>query len=132
MARTKPVTTAEARTYLRKAEEFYLAMLDAVEKGRWNAAGLAGVHCAISATDAVLGVTVHVRSAGDDHRAAVDLLKKSVKGPDAEPQALRLSRVLGQKNRVEYDSREFREAEARDIVKDVGRYMDWARGKFPL
>ncbi|MCK5582481.1 MAG: hypothetical protein KAI33_01755, partial [Elusimicrobiales bacterium] len=40
--------------YLNKAMEFFEAMVDASQKKNWNATGLAGVHCCISATDALL------------------------------------------------------------------------------
>ena len=129
---TRTVSETEAASYLRKAEEFYLTMTEAFEKRRWNSAGLAGVHCAITATDAVLGKKARVRSSGESHYEAVQLLKQYVQDPQTGPQAQRLNRILGEKNLVEYDSREFRENEAVAIVKDVGRYLEWVKRFFPV
>lgn len=129
---TRSVTEQEALSYLKKAEEFYLTMLEAFQKGRWNAAGLAGVHCAISATDAVLGKKARIRSSAENHLEAVQLLKQHIHDSNSGAQSQRLYRVLSEKGLVEYDSREFREPEAAAVVKDVGRYFEWVKGYFPV
>lgn len=129
---TRSASELEALSYLKKAEEFYLTMLEAFQKGRWNAAGLAGVHCVISATDALLGKVARLRSSGKSHMEAVQLLKQHIKDPKVGAQSQRLYRVLSEKSLVEYDSREFREGEAANVVKDVGRYFEWVKGHFAL
>lgn len=128
--RVKSITEAEASSYLKKAEDFYLTMVEAFQFRRWNSAGLAGVHCAISASDAALGKKARLRPSGESHHEAVELLRDHF--PDAGAQAQRLSRILGEKNRVEYDSREFTEPEAAAVVKDVGRFFEWAKSLFPV
>ncbi|MBI3300045.1 MAG: HEPN domain-containing protein [Elusimicrobia bacterium] len=128
----RPVGESEARSYLKKAEDFYLTMTESFQNARWNSVGLAGVHCAISATDAVLGLKARLRSAGESHHEAVELLRQHVQDSNTAAQAQRLSRILGAKNRVEYDSRDFRRDEAADMVKDVGRYLEWVKSFFPL
>lgn len=129
---TQSVSEQEALSYLKKAEEFYLTMAEAFQKGRWNAAGLAGVHCAISATDAILGKQARIRSSGESHLEAVQLLKQHISDSNVGTQSQRLYRVLSEKNLVEYDSREFREADAAAVVKDVGRYFEWVKTYFPV
>lgn len=129
---TKTITEQEARSYLKKAEEFYLTMAEAFLKRLWNAAGLAGVHCAISATDALLGMKARIRSSGESHLEAVQLLKQHIDDSNIGAQSQRLYRVLSEKSLVEYDSREFRETEAAAVVKDVGRYFEWVKGYFPV
>lgn len=129
---SRPVSEQEALSYLKKAEEFYLTMAEAFQKRRWNAAGLAGVHCAISATDALLGKKIRIRSSSESHSDAVHLLKQHIQDPSIATQSQRLYRVLSEKSLVEYDSREFREAEAAAVVKDVGRYFEWVKGHFPV
>lgn len=129
---TKAVSEQEALSYLKKAEEFYLTMAEAFQKGRWNAAGLAGVHCVISATDALLGKKARLRSSGDSHLEAVQLLKQHITDDNVGAQSQRLYRVLSEKSLVEYDSREFREADAASVVKDVGRYFEWVKTYFPV
>lgn len=107
-------------------------MAEAFQKGRWNAAGLAGIYCAISATDALLRKKARLRSSGESHMEAVQLLKQHISDPNIGAQSQRLNRVLSKKSLVEYDSREFREAEAASVVKDVGRYFEWVKGYFPV
>ena len=89
-----------------------------------------GVHCAISATDAVMGIKAKLRSAGESHYEAIELLNLHIKHENVGAQSARLTRILGQKSLVEYDSREFTEREASDITKDVGRYLDWVKTLF--
>lgn len=129
---TRSVSAQEALSYLKKAEEFYLTMLEAFQKERWNSAGLAGVHCVISATDALLGKVARLRSSGESHMEAVQLLKQHVKDENVGAQSQRLYRVLSEKSLVEYDSREFRKSEATAAAKDVGRYLEWVKGHFAL
>ena len=128
--RTRHVSEAEARTYLKKAEEFYQTMLETYRQKWWNSAGLEGVHCAISATDAILGFKARIRSAGESHNDSVDLLRSLVKHENTDQQAFRLARVISKKNVVEYDSRDFTEEEAAAIVKDVSRYLEWIKALF--
>jgi len=128
--RTRHVSEAEARSYLKKAEEFFQTMLESYRQRRWNSAGLNGVHCAISATDAAMGIKARLRSAGESHYEAVELLNLHIEHGNVGAQSARLTRILGQKSSVEYDSREFTEQEASDITKDVGRYLDWVKTLF--
>lgn len=132
--RTRPVSRAEASAYLDKAKEFESAMVESYRAGRWNAAGLAGIHAAISATDAVLGRLAGQRSAGEDHLMVLDFLKAKlsarVEKAPLDEQARRLSRVLGLKNLVEYESRSFTQADCASLVKDVSRYLDWVKSQF--
>ncbi len=58
------------------------------------------------------------------------MLSLHIKHEHINAQSARLTRILGQKSIVEYDSREFTEREASDITKDVGRYLDWAKTLF--
>ena len=126
----KKVSDAEAASYWRKAQEFYLTMTTAFRDRHWNAAGLNGVHAAISATDALLGKKAHLRSSGESHYEALQLLRQHIKNEHTTAQTNRLYRILSEKSSVEYDSREFRESEATTILKDVGRYMEWVQSFF--
>ena len=127
---TRTVTQQEAASYFRKAREFHETMNAEYGNGRWNSAALAGVHCAISAADAVLGKTAGIRSAGDSHADATQLLRLRVSHGETPRQAQRLLRILRDKNAVEYESREFTAAEAADMVKAVGRFWTWAQTFF--
>ncbi|MBI3298747.1 MAG: hypothetical protein HYZ75_11320 [Elusimicrobia bacterium] len=132
--RVRPVSAAEAAAYLDKAKEFELAMLDGYRAERWTAAALAGIHAAISATDAVLGKLAGQRSAGEDHLMVLDFLKAKLSAKigkgSLDDQLRRLSRILGIKNLVEYESRSFCRKDCDGLVKDVSRYLDWVKSQF--
>ncbi len=80
--KTKAIERNEYKIYLKKAGEFYETMLQAKTTIKWNAVGLNAVHCAISASDALLVFYAGIRSAGDDHLSAINLLAHSVDIPD--------------------------------------------------
>lgn len=105
-------------------------MVESHKQGRWNAAGLEGIHCVISATDALLGLKAKLRPAGESHYEAIDVLRQYVKNEATSQQASRLARILEKKNVVEYEGRKFTEPEAAAVVKDVSRYLEWARAFF--
>lgn len=132
--RTRPVSGAEASAYLDKAKEFESAMVESARARRWNAAALAGIHAAISGTDAVLWKLAGQRPAGEDHLMVLDFLRAKLSArvgkPTLDEQVRRLSRVLGLKNLVEYESRAFTQSDCDSLVKDVSRYLDWVKSQF--
>lgn len=123
----KQVPRDRSRVYLDKALEFYEAMVDAAAKSNWNAVGLAGVHCCISATDSLLVKHAGLRSSSSDHQDVVGLLKAHIRHPDCARQARRLAVVLAQKNLIEYVERSYPKKEAEVLILDVERYFGWAR-----
>src|SRR3989338_7452601 len=72
--KTVNVEKNDYKIFLKKAKDFYEIMLNARDTENWTAAGLNAVHCAISCCDAMLTFHLGVRSAGEDHMQAVDLL----------------------------------------------------------
>lgn len=123
----KPVTELQAKIYLKKAEEFYQSMIEAYRRGRWNSAGLEGIHCAISATDALLGMKSRLRSTGESHAHAAELLRQHIHDERTNQQAGRFAQIIHRKNVVEYDARDFTQAEATGVYKDVDRYFTWVK-----
>ncbi len=113
--------------YLNKAMEFFEAMVDASQKKNWNATGLAGVHCCISATDALLVKHAGVRSSSDSHQDVVGLLRAKISAPDISKQAKRLGEILAQKNLIEYVDKSFPEKNALVLKISVERYIEWVR-----
>ena len=101
-------------------------MLESLDKGDWDAAGLNAVHCAISASDAVLVLTQGVRSASSKHDDSAMLLESMVKAPGTKNAVSQLKRLVAKKNLVEYEERLFRESEARDAAKNASRFLAWA------
>jgi hypothetical protein len=101
-------------------------MLDSLDKGDWDAAGLNAVHCAISANDAVLVFTSGIRSASSKHDGSVILLETIVQVPGTKNAVSQLKRLVAKKNLIEYEERMFRDSEAKDAVKSASRFLAWA------
>lgn len=128
--RVRPATKADARLHMGKAEQFCAAMEELLTSQLWDAAGLAAIHCGISAGDAVLAYRGGVRSAGQDHRATVDLLKRTM-GPAADDAAKHLRRLIDKKNLVEYEQRRLVESEAIALAEHARRFLAWAKAQIP-
>ena len=113
--------------YLKKAEEFYMAMLYAEKSGYWNAAGLNAVHCAISISDALLVKFSGIRSIDSDHKAVVEIMKQKLNLKDIDNKLSGLMRVLSKKSLIEYDNTVFSKNDAVETMKQSERFYTWAR-----
>jgi hypothetical protein len=121
------VERPRARVYLLKATECFESMQQAMAAGRWSAAGLNAVHCAISACDAVLVYYTEQRSAGPEHEEAAYLLSGLLKVPEAKSKAETLRRIVHEKHVIEYEDRAFSAHEAAEIAKLTDRFYRWAQ-----
>lgn len=128
--KTVSVEKSDFRVYLKKANDFYATMIDAKNVGRWAAVGLNAVHCAISCCDAMLTFHLGIRSAGEDHIQAADLLEDLPKGV-ADIEKSTFKRIIAKKNLIAYENREFRQAEALEIVKLTERLYRWTVASLP-
>ena len=126
----REIERSRYKIYLKKASEFYHTMLQAQESGNWNAVGLNGVHCAISACDAVIVFHSGIRSSSTDHRNTIELLNRtSIR--NVRENSNTLGRIIGKKNIVEYEDRDFYEKEAREIIKLTTRFFTWTKEILP-
>ena len=117
-------------TFKKRAEDFYLGMVNAERAALWNTVGITAVHCAISMSDAL---TVHYlgkRSSGDDHFQAKDLLGR-IAVETARNYAIALSKIIAKKNAVAYDGRAFTRSEAIDVFKQAERFYQWGVKNLP-
>lgn len=133
MVETQKVEKYMYSNYLRKAQEYLEGMKDELVNRRWNLAVLAGVHCAISACDALTVFFSGKKHKGIKHADAAKLLA-SIEGLD--PKELReksnqFISVLDFKTPVEYDKTVFTESDARELAKRVERFYDWVKEKLP-
>src|SRR3989338_4547987 len=129
--KTVDVSKNDYEIFLKKAKDFYEVMINARDTGNWTAVGLNAVHCAISCCDAMLTFHLGIRSAGEDHMHAVDLLTRLP--PNVEDgQAATFKRIIAKKNLIAYECREFRQAEAIDILKLAERFYRWTTSKLPV
>ncbi|MCX5666703.1 MAG: hypothetical protein NTY34_00085 [Candidatus Omnitrophica bacterium] len=113
--------------YLKKAEEFYMAMLYAEKSEYWNAAGLNAVHCAISISDALLVKFGGIRSIDSDHKAVVDIMKQNLNLKEIDNKLSGLMRILSKKSLIEYDNTVFSKNDAVETMKQSERFYTWAR-----
>lgn len=100
-ARTRNVSAAQARSYLSKAEEYVAAAENELVEERSIAATSLAIHAAINAADAVCGVRLGKRAAGQDHDRAGELLEEA--GRDGAALGKDLRRLLPMKAKAEYD-----------------------------
>lgn len=119
------------KIFLKKARDFYNIMLTARDTENWTAAGLNAVHCAISCCDAMLAFHLGIRSASDDHMDAVDLLQRIPRIYDSG-EVSTFKRIIAKKSVVAYENREFRQAEALDILKLAERFYNWTTSILPV
>lgn len=119
--------------YFRKAGEYLDGMKDELANKRWNLAALAGVHCAISACDALTIFFLGKRHKGIKHADAAKLLT-SIEGIDSRELGEKSSQfisILDFKTPVEYDKTMFKESDARELAKRVERFYSWVRKQLP-
>lgn len=119
--------------YLKKAKEYLEGMKDELVHRRWNLTVLAGVHCTISACDALTIFFLGKKHKGIKHADAAKLLV-SIEGLDSRElsdKSSQLISILDFKTPVEYDKTVFKESDARELAKRVGRFHNWVKEKLP-
>lgn len=124
MSRTAVLPKARYVVYLARAREFARQMDRAATERAWNSVGLLGVHCVISACDALTVQRAGQRWSGQDHAGVIGMVR-SLPLSKSEVVVRQIARVLDQKNRVEYEAREFTEREATEIRQWSTRVLRW-------
>lgn len=127
----KKIEHSKFTIYYKKAQDFYQTMLRAHTEKNWHSVGLEAIHCAISATDALLVYLRGVRSTSKNHLDTVDLLVNQLKIVDTKNYAQNLIKILEMKNLVEYEDRLFTQNEATEILKRTERYFNWIKNQLP-
>jgi len=95
------VSAAQVQSYPAKAEESLAAAENELDVKRGIAVTSLAIHAAINAADAVCGVRLGKRAAGQDHDRAGELLKDA--GRDGVELGKDLRRLLPMKTKAEYD-----------------------------
>ncbi len=124
-ARARPVGAAQARTYVAKAEEYLTAASAELDADRPVAATSLAIHAGINAADAMTGVRLGQRAAGQDHDEALALLRTA--GPDGIAVAKELGRLLPMKTRAEYEPDDIPKSDAAKAVERARRIVQIAR-----
>ena len=128
--KTVKVEKSDYKIYLKKMTDFYNAMINANKSGNWTAVGLNAVHCAISGCDAMLTFHLGIRSSGEDHMQAGDLLLR-IPRKDVNSETSAFKRIIAKKNLIAYENREFRQVEALEILKLTERFYSWITSNLP-
>lgn len=128
---TKHVDRDEIPQYFKKALQFSKSMHAAFSEANWDAVGLAAVHAAISANDALTGFIAGVRPAGPKHDDAVDLFRRNFTDQESQEAAEDLRWLIRKKSLVEYESRALTEKEATEAVERADRLLEFARSRLP-
>lgn len=135
--RTRSVSAAQARAYVAKAGEYLAAARNELEAGRSIAATSLAIHAAINAADAVTGVRIGRRAAGQDHDEVLKLLREA--GQQGAEVERNLGRLLPLKTKAEYEPADIARTEAKRAVERASRCVavairvagDKARGSHP-
>jgi hypothetical protein len=130
MTRSRKIEKSRCKIYLAKADEFFCLMKYAQEQKLWIGAGLNGIHCAISACDALTSFYFGERSLSSRHEDVVILLRR-MNVENIESKINQVLSILSVKNLVEYEDREFRENDALKIVAQVERLYAWVKRFLP-
>ena len=126
MTPARQISREDYGVFWQKAKEFRRLMEHALAQTQWNSLGLAAVHCAISANDALLAFYGGRKASGSDHREAIGLLHKFIPDPEAAKKAEHLKRIIVKKNLIEYDGKLFPAHDAKEIYKNTVRFYEWA------
>jgi ElaB/YqjD/DUF883 family membrane-anchored ribosome-binding protein len=124
MARTEVVPRSRHAVFIARAREFAQQMDQAADDQAWNSVGLLGVHCVISACDALTVQHAGQRWSGQDHAGVIGVVS-SLHFPRSDTVLRQISNVLDKKNRVEYETREFTEREAEEVRENATRVLKW-------
>jgi hypothetical protein len=125
--RRRHVDRAQWRQFYTVASHFAEAAEVATEFGYWNAAGVLLVHAAIALTDAITVKVGAVKSVGEDHMLAADLLETVLATDAAGKKAINHLRALVQeKTLVSYSGQIYRQDDIRRMTRHLARYRTWA------
>lgn len=113
--------------YKNVAEHFYDAADDLIDLEDWTAAGVIIVHSAIAFTDALCIKLAGVKSVGEDHEEAINLLESTVAENDDKFKAInQLKRIIEEKTKVSYLGELYTQSQANEMFKRLERYRHWA------
>jgi len=118
--------------YLKRAQECFAAAKRSLDLKEWNAATISAIHSAIASADALCVYFLGQRHSGESHADAVMLFNTiGLKKEELNPNARRISRIMGVKNMAEYEERLVYQSEAESAVKDAERLFSFAKSKLP-
>ena len=128
--KTKSVDRHLSHNYLKKAEEFYETMKDALNNRRWNAASSNAIHAGISAADSVSVFIKGLRSSSEKHDDVEKILRDlNLDNKEINDKLVQIKGLLAIKNSVEYEEKLVNENMALTASKNAERLLKWAKEK---
>ncbi|MEK6987933.1 MAG: HEPN domain-containing protein [Candidatus Thermoplasmatota archaeon] len=128
--KTRSVSKAKYRNYLRKSDEFYRSARQALDRGDWNAAVSHAIHSALCASDAVTVFYSGTRSAAEGHAEMLRLLAGlKVDRKEVDRNLAHLRALLQLKTTSEYEDRLLGERDATMSLQHADRFREWAPAK---
>ena len=121
----------QADTYAEGGRRLLLAgraMVEHDDPRHAAALAIVSVHAAIAFADAVCIHLAGKKSTSSDHEAAVRLLRAVAGERLPRPTERALQRLLGEKNRLEYEGYLAAMGEAQDLLLRAERFATWAEG----
>lgn len=126
----KPVDRSLCYNYLKKAEEFYQTMKEALNNKRWNAAASNAIHTGISSTDSVAVFIKGIRSSSERHDDVERILRDlNLDNREMNDKLIQIKSLLSIKNSVEYEEKLVDESTALSASKNAERLLRWAKEK---
>ncbi|MEE9415427.1 MAG: HEPN domain-containing protein [Acidimicrobiales bacterium] len=119
------MSSDQTRAYASKAQEYVEAAASELESKRYIAATSLAIHAAINAADAVCGVRLGQRAAGEDHQQVLTLLQTA--GPDGGAIEKDLRRLLPLKTKTEYEPDGVAQGVAKKAVERAQRCVAVSR-----
>ena len=114
--------------FLAAAEENYASACALQASRKYRAAGILLVHAAIALTDALTVRAGGVKSTGETHQEAVDLVRELLPNATGLAQALRhLEAIIHEKNRVSYTGDPFTATDITRMRSHHERFALWVR-----
>lgn len=134
LASKQPGVPAELIEYpitVKKAEDYYVSMREALRMSRWNAAGLNAVSASVYFCDGLLIYFHGVRSASPAHENITRLLLENVARSDVEENVYHMRAILNLKKMIEDEDRPFTRAEALFLAQHAEKIAEWCKSLFP-
>ena len=117
---------AEAKNYLRKADEFLDVSGDAMARSRFNAAGFNAIQAIINANDALTIYIAGIR-ASQDHREAIKTHVEVIRMINDSSGKLILANALDKRSEVGYSGKDASKALAEKLLKDAMNFIEWVK-----
>ncbi len=127
-ATRKRVERSDWAGFLAAAEENYASACAVQASRKYRAAGILLVHAAIALTDALTVRAGGVKSTGEHHLEAVDLVRDLLPNATGLGPALRhLEAIIHEKNRVSYTGDPFTATDIARTRSHYERFAQWVK-----